>query len=105
MNDSPDEPMTFEEALGELEHVVRGMEDGSIGLEAALERYERGIRLLQRCYGQLRQAEQKVQQLTGVDAEGQPVTQPFEQAPPAEASRAEPARRRKPGNDGNAIPF
>jgi exodeoxyribonuclease VII small subunit len=87
MNDSPDDKLTFEDALAEMEHVVRELEDGAIGLEDALGQYERGIALLKRCYGQLRQAEQKIQQLTGVDAEGQPVTQPFEPLPPADARR------------------
>lgn len=101
MTDSPDNKLTFEEALADLEVVVHELEDGSIGLEDALGRYERGVQLLRRCYGQLREAEQKIQQLTGVDAEGQPVTQPFEPAPPAEPGAA--PRRRKDAEP--TIPF
>ena len=37
---------TFEAAMGELEQIVRELEDGEIDLEAALTRYERGVKLL-----------------------------------------------------------
>ena len=44
MNPSP-EPRTFEEALVELERIVRDLEDGETGLEQALHRYEQGVGL------------------------------------------------------------
>jgi exodeoxyribonuclease VII small subunit len=69
--------LTFEEALDELERVVRALEDGKVGLEDSLTQYERGIALLKCCYGLLRQAEQRVLLLTGQDAQGQPLTRPF----------------------------
>jgi len=94
MNDSPAEAFTFEQALAELEQVVRALEDGQTGLEDSLARYELGVGLLKRCYGQLCQAEQRILHLTGVDADGQPITQPFEHAATAE-SRQKP-RGKKP---------
>lgn len=81
MSDSAQEPaVSFEEALAELERVVRDLEDGQTGLEESLARYERGVALVKRCYGQLRDAEQRILQVTGTDEQGQPVLQPFQHA-------------------------
>jgi exodeoxyribonuclease VII small subunit len=90
MNSPAAEPATFEEALAELETILRQLEDGSTGLEESLARYERGVGLLKRCYGQLRGAEQRIVQLTGVDDDGRATTQPFEHA----ASTDDGKRRR-----------
>ena len=67
----------FEESLGELEQVVHDLEDGGLGLDEALARYEQGVGLLRACHAQLRTAEQKILQLTRVAPDGQPVLQPF----------------------------
>jgi exodeoxyribonuclease VII small subunit len=74
----PQEPKTFEEALVELEKIVRDLEDGDTGLEQALQRYEQGVGLLRRCYDQLRNVEQRIVELTGKDEAGNPVLRPFE---------------------------
>jgi exodeoxyribonuclease VII small subunit len=72
------EPQSFEDALQELERIVRDLEDGDTGLEQALARYEQGVGLLKRCYAQLRQVEQRIVELTGKDENGSPVLRPFE---------------------------
>ena len=77
MNEA-NEPKTFEEALVELEKIVRDLEDGDTGLELALQRYEHGVGLLRRCYDQLRKVEQRILELTGKDEAGNPVLRPFE---------------------------
>jgi exodeoxyribonuclease VII small subunit len=77
MSEPADQDLTFEQSLDELEGTVRDLEDGRLGLEESLARYERGVRLLQRCCAQLRDAEQRILQLTGTDEEGQPILQPF----------------------------
>ena len=59
----PVNPLTFEEALGELDQIVRDLEDGNVSLEESLARYEQGVGLLKRCYTQLREAEQKIRDL------------------------------------------
>jgi exodeoxyribonuclease VII small subunit len=74
----PSEPQTFEQALAELERVVRDLEDGKIGLEDSLRRYEQGVTLLKRCYGQLRQVEQRINELIGTDGNGNAVTKTFD---------------------------
>lgn len=74
-----DEAPTFEQSLLRLEQLVRELEDGSLGLSDSLARYEEGIRCLKQCQQALERAERKVELLTGVDADGNPVTQPFDE--------------------------
>ena len=63
-------PLRFEQALAELETILRELEDGTTSLEDALARYERGVGLLRQCYAQLRDAEQKVKLLAGLTEDG-----------------------------------
>ena len=84
MNDSPADNLTFEQALAELERIVRELEEGQTGLEESLARYEAGVGLLKRCYAQLCQAEQRILLVGGVGPDGQPITQPFDHAATAE---------------------
>lgn len=91
MNDAAEDP-TFEQSLLELERAVHDLEDGQLGLEESLARYEQGVGLIKRCYAQLRQAEQRILQLTGSDEEGQPILTPFKHEATAPA-RPSPPRR------------
>ena len=93
MNEPADTP-SFEDSLVELERLVRELEDGSLGLEDALARYEQGVGLIQRCYQRLREAEQRILVLAGSDADGRPVLQPFRHEATAPA-RGEVRRLRK----------
>jgi exodeoxyribonuclease VII small subunit len=99
MNNSPADELTFEQALEALEQIVRELEDGQTGLEDSLQRYETGVLLLKRCYGQLCEAEQRILQLTGVDDEGKPVVQLFQHAATAESEKTDSKRRRKKAGD------
>ncbi len=58
-------PKSFEAAISELETIVQEMEAGTISLEQALERYQRGSGLLKYCQDTLQAAEQRVRQLEG----------------------------------------
>jgi exodeoxyribonuclease VII small subunit len=69
---------TFEDALLRLDAIVHELEDGDLGLELSLARYEEGVKHLKACYQALEQAERRVELLTGVDADGNPVGQPFD---------------------------
>jgi exodeoxyribonuclease VII small subunit len=80
-------PVKFEQALGELEKILRELEDGTTTLEDALARYERGVTLLKSCYSQLQSAEQKIRQLTGVSEDGTPELKPFEHTSSVEKPR------------------
>lgn len=64
------EKLSFEDAMGELENLVEQIEGGEIGLEEAIQRYERGIALIQRCRRVLDSAEQRIAELT-TSAEGE----------------------------------
>ncbi len=91
MSESP----SFEEALAELEQIVRALEDGTITLEESLARYERGVGLLRGCYAQLQAAEQRITLLAGLDADGKPVLQPFDHVA-SDAAAGETGRRPRP---------
>lgn len=55
--------MTFEEAMDELETVVRQLETGKIKLDEAVAVYERGIKLKEFCENKLKQAKSKIDKL------------------------------------------
>ena len=76
----PQNDLTFEQALAELDRIVRELEDGKVGLEESLARYEQGVSLLKKCYTQLRRAELRIQELVGIDEQGNPITKPFQHA-------------------------
>lgn len=88
----------FEEAMGELEGIVRQLEEGQIGLNEALQQYEKGVKLLRQCYDLLQQAERRIELLSGVDADGKPVCTPLEDVPTAlnQEARTQPNRRNEP---------
>jgi exodeoxyribonuclease VII small subunit len=69
---------SFEEALTRLEAIVHDLEEGAIGLEEALARYEQGVRLLKQCSSLLEKAERKIELLTGIDSSGSPLTSPLD---------------------------
>ena len=69
----------FEKALDELEHIVEQLEEGSLSLEDALSRFERGIHLSRHLEKQLREAEARVQRLVGGETD-KPILAPFQEA-------------------------
>jgi len=58
------ENIGFEQALKELETIVRNLENGTIPLDDSLENFENGIKLIRRCNLLLDNAEKKVKKLT-----------------------------------------
>jgi exodeoxyribonuclease VII small subunit len=52
--------MSFEDALAELEQIVRGLEGGQLKLEDAIACYERGAALRRHCEAKLMEAEARV---------------------------------------------
>ncbi len=65
-----DPPLTFEQAVAQLEQIIDGIESGEVGLEQSLRQYERGVELLKHCRAVLDRAEQKIEQLQ-VNDEGE----------------------------------
>jgi exodeoxyribonuclease VII small subunit len=64
--------LPFEDAVAQLEEVVRDLEAGEIPLEAALARFEEGVRLSRYCLGVLDSAQGRIEQLVG-ELNGEPV--------------------------------
>ena len=104
---------SFESSMQKLEEIVRELEGGNLGLGESLEKYEQGARYLKQCYRLLEQAEKKVQLLTGVDAEGNPVVEDFDHEattlekrnrPKKSASRNLPRKVRRRGSDEQELP-
>lgn len=71
-------PPDFEKALQELETIVQRLEQGGGSLENALEDYSTAIGLMKLCHQKLEHAERRVEILSGVDAEGNPVVERLE---------------------------
>jgi exodeoxyribonuclease VII small subunit len=77
---SEESSATFEESLEQLEQIVRQLEQGRLGLSESLDVYSQGIQHLKQCYQTLESAERKIELLAGVDAQGNPITQPMDDA-------------------------
>jgi exodeoxyribonuclease VII small subunit len=60
--------LSFEDALAELEGIVRDLETGKGKLEQAVSAYERGAALRRHCEKLLAEAEQKVQAIVEGDS-------------------------------------
>jgi exodeoxyribonuclease VII small subunit len=73
---SPDiATMSFEDALKELEQIVKRLEAGGDKLDDAIRSYERGALLKRHCEAKLREAQARVDRIViGVD--GAPATEP-----------------------------
>lgn len=69
--------MDFEKKLKRLEEIVQKMERGELALEESLTLFEEGVKLSRECNQKLSEAEAKVKQLTGFDANGKALTQDF----------------------------
>lgn len=70
----PVDKMSFEEALAELEGIVRQLETGDVELEKSIAIYERGAALKAHCEARLKSAELKVEQI--VQGTNGPTTEP-----------------------------
>lgn len=67
--------MSFEEALQELEQIVKRLESGSGKLSEAITAYERGALLKRHCEAKLREAQARVDKIV-IGADGSPTTEP-----------------------------
>jgi exodeoxyribonuclease VII small subunit len=67
----------FEEALKQLEEIVRDLESGDLSLEDSLKNFERGMKLIKFCSEKLEEVEQKVNILIK-ESDGNYSTQQFE---------------------------
>ena len=112
IGDPSSEQPSFEDALKRLEEIVHALEEGELGLNEAMERYEEGVKLLRQSYELLQRAERRIELLSGVDAEGNPITQPFDDTatftvgqvahPPQ--NQDEPGKRRSRRRSASTLP-
>lgn len=79
-DDAINDPKQFEASLQALEAIVDQLEQGDLTLEAALEAFERGVRLSRSCQQALEQAEQRIRILTEPSEDGAPVPFPAAEA-------------------------
>lgn len=56
--------MKFEDALAELEKIVRELEEGKVELDGAIEKYERGAALKRHCEAKLAEAQARIEKIT-----------------------------------------
>lgn len=70
------EKLSFEEALGELESLVRRLEEGKCPLDEAVKTFERGMGLKNHCETKLKNARLKVEQILE-NADGSVSMKPF----------------------------
>lgn len=70
--------LSFEAELEKLEAIVESLEAGNVPLATLVERYEAGMRHLKNCQQKLAEAELRIEQLRSVGADGEAVSEPFE---------------------------
>lgn len=86
---------SFEEALQALEDIVHQLEEGRLPLANALAQYEQGVKCMKTCFEQLRHAERRIEILSGVDADGNPLVEPFDPETRSSAELTKKRARRK----------
>jgi exodeoxyribonuclease VII small subunit len=68
----------FEDAMEELEDVVRQLEAGDVPLEESLAAFEKGVSLVRFLHGRLDSVQEKIEELTQ-DDRGEPATKPLDE--------------------------
>jgi exodeoxyribonuclease VII small subunit len=69
--------LSFEEAIAELETIVRKLEEGKGKLDEAIDSYERGTLLRRHCEAKLAEAQARIDKIVPA-ADGSVKTVPFE---------------------------
>ena len=76
--DKPENALSFEDALNELEAIVEKLEGGTLDLDKAIDAYARGMSLKQHCQARLEEARLKVEKIKLPENGGSVTAQPFE---------------------------
>lgn len=93
----------FEDLLTELETIVGDLEGGQIGLDEALEKYEKGIAALKQCYEVLKGAEKRIEILTK-NQDGSFTARPFEENGKPETAYPKGGKRAPRAKEPGAAP-
>jgi exodeoxyribonuclease VII small subunit len=102
LTDVDSDAPSFEASLAELEAIVGELESGKLGLSDALARYEQGVKHLKSCHELLARVERKIELLSGMDAEGNPITEPFDEQEHSSLDEKAAARGRRRTSDTTA---
>ena len=70
--------LSFEQALEQLEEIVKKLESGQGKLDEAIEFYERGAALKRHCEAKLKEAQQKVEKIV-MTSDGSPRLEPADE--------------------------
>jgi exodeoxyribonuclease VII small subunit len=70
------ENLSFEEALSELEKIVRQLESGGADLKSSIDSYERGVALKKHCADRLKEAQTRIEKIT-VATDGKVTTEAY----------------------------
>ncbi|RZI46929.1 exodeoxyribonuclease VII small subunit [Candidatus Finniella inopinata] len=70
------EALSFEQAMVELESLVKKLEEGRLPLEEAIQAYERGTQLKKQCEQKLQDAKMRVEQIS-LTSDGNPKIEAF----------------------------
>lgn len=71
--------LSFEDAMAQLEAIVRDLESGKGKLDDAVGAYDRGVRLRRHCEAKLAEAQAKIDKIVA-GPDGAVATEPFENA-------------------------
>ena len=75
--ETPETP-SFETAAERLAAIVKQLESGELSLEDSLKLFEEGVRVARAAQARLDKAEKRVEELVGIDEQGEPRTRAFE---------------------------
>jgi len=71
--DQADGSPSFEDSIRRLGEIVETLENGELPLEESLRLFEEGVKLARASQAKLDRAEKRVEELLGIDEEGNPV--------------------------------
>ena len=63
MQGEGEKEIKFEEALEKLEKITEELENGNLGLDETIKKFEEGVRLFKLCKKKLQEAELKIEKL------------------------------------------
>ena len=64
---------TFEQAMTELEGIVKRLEESDVPLEEAIDLFQKGVALSKQCHTKLQKVEDQLDQILGEDGTIQPL--------------------------------
>lgn len=78
MSENNNKDLNFEEAIEELEEIVKELEEGGLPLDKSIDKFSRGIKLIKYCNKKLNETEKKIEVLIKEDEELKKIV-PFEE--------------------------